>query len=295
MRQYNIGKHIFGVVHPLLEDAVKAIQGFAPFRATTDKEEFTFFYAEDTDHPVMAKCVYEFDVDGVKAFFGNATDGSYLLYMSHKNGEELSLSCPLSVIGAAIKDERVVCLYGALNIQMLRFALWIGYGLMTLSYDTIAIHSSCIVCHDKAVLFLGESGTGKSTHTRLWREHIDGATLLNDDSPILRVESGEVYVYGSAWSGKTPCYKAEKYPLAGIVRLSQAPYNEIKKLSVLKSYAALHPSCPPEFAYSEPLYDAISNTISKVLDIIPVYHLSCLPNKEAAILSHQTIFSRKNL
>ena len=52
-------------------------------------------------------------------------------------------------------------------------------------------------------------------------------------------------VYGSPWSGKTPCYKAERYPLAGCVRLSQAPYNKIRRLNTLQAYAALHPSAPP--------------------------------------------------
>lgn len=287
MERYKIGGHIFGVEHPLLMDAVRSMQGFVPFLLdTTDEQEiFTFTYADETVVPVMNICLYEFDVDGVKARFGEAVDSTYILSMKHESGDELHLW----------NEGRVICLQGSLYAQMLRFALWVGYGLMTVSLRTIAIHSSCIVYNGKAVLFLGESGTGKSTHTRLWREHIEGATLLNDDSPILRAEDDGVFVYGSAWSGKTPCYRTEKYPLAGIVRLSQAPYNRIKKLSVIQSYAALHPSCPPEFAYSEPLYDAISQTLSEVIKAVPVYHLACLPDAEAARLSHQTVFGYENL
>ena len=162
---------------------------------------------------------------------------------------------------------------------------------MTLPYNTVAIHSSCIVYHDKAVLFLGESGTGKSTHTRLWREHIADSFLLNDDSPIIRIEDGKVWAYGSPWSGKTPCYKAERHELKSCVRLSQAPYNQIKKLSVLQAYGAIHPSCPPEFAYDDILYDCIGEFINKLLSAVPFYHLSCLPDKEAALLSCNTIFA----
>ena len=137
---------------------------------------------------------------------------------------------------------------------------------------------------------MGESGTGKSTHTRLWREHIEGTFLLNDDSPFLRVEEGKVWAYGSPWSGKTPCYKQERYELVGCVRLSQAPYNEIKKLSVLQAYGAIHPSCPPEFAYDASLYDPISNFIGQLLATVPLYHLACLPDKSASELSFSTIF-----
>ena len=163
---------------------------------------------------------------------------------------------------------------------------------MTLPYQTVAIHSSCIVYKDKAVLFLGESGTGKSTHTRLWRENITGAVLLNDDSPIIRVEDGKVWAYGSPWSGKTPCYKQERYELVGCVRLSQAPYNQIKKLSVLQAYGAIHPSCPPDFAYDSVLYDYVSGFISNLLSKVPFYHLACLPDDEAARLSCSTVIGK---
>ena len=140
-------------------------------------------------------------------------------------------------------------------------------------------------------MFLGESGTGKSTHTRLWRQYIPGSSLLNDDSPIIAAESDGIHVYGSPWSGKTPCYKPLRFPLGGCVRLSQAPANKIQRLSPLKAYAALHPSCPPEFAYDENLYAGISQTLDELLTDVPVYHLACLPDEAAANLSYQTISS----
>lgn len=185
-------------------------------------------------------------------------------------------------------DNRVY-LAGCTSSQILRFTLWLGFGLMAIRHNRIPIHSSAIVCNGSAFLFLGESGTGKSTHTRLWREHILGAELLNDDSPILAFEDGEAWVYGSPWSGKTPCFRNERYPLKALVRLSQAPYNRMERLSLLRSYGAVHPSCPPEFAYHDKLYDCISGTLSKVLAVTKVFHLECLPNREAAELSYSTL------
>ena len=165
-----------------------------------------------------------------------------------------------------------------------------AYGVMTVPYQTVAIHTSTIVCRGKAVLFLGESGTGKSTHPRLWRENIEEATLLNDDSPIVRITDGQPWVWGSPWSGKTPCYKKECYPLAACVRLSQAPFNKIRRLAVAEAYASLHPSCPPAFSYDESLYDSICEVLNAILTNIPVYHLACLPDADAARLSYETIF-----
>ena len=232
----------------------------------------------------MVKPLYPFDYEDVQSVFGT-TEKGYLLVQKPEQEEAFYMWCRPS--------EKVVYLAGNWSLRLYRFAMWLGYGLMTLSGQTLAIHSSCIVYRNQAVLFLGESGTGKSTHTRLWREHIDGAVLLNDDSPMLRVEDGKVWAYGSAWSGKTPCYKDERYELKGCVRLSQAPHNRIRRLSVLEAYGALHPSCAPEFAYDNALYDEVSRILSQVLSAVPCFHLECLPDKEAALLSCRTVFGGK--
>jgi hypothetical protein len=228
----------------------------------------------------MEKVQYTFSYEDVTGTFGRTLDGIYL-HLKPAEEEPFHLWTK--------EGHPQVMLFGNWSVRLYRFALWVGFGLMTLPYDTIAIHSSCIVYKNKAYLFLGESGTGKSTHTRLWRENIEGAVLLNDDSPMIRVEEGKVWAYGSPWSGKTPCYKQERYELAGCVRLSQAPYNKIKKLSVLQAYGAIHPSCPPEFAYDSVLYDGVSSFIGKMLSQVPFYHLVCLPDADAARLSCTTI------
>ena len=137
-------------------------------------------------------------------------------------------------------------------------------------------------------------GTGeKSTHTRLWQEHIPGARLLNDDSPIIRMYQGQATAFGSPWSGKTPCYRNISRPIAGIVRLSQAPANEITRLSILRAVGSLLPSCPPAFAYDSDLQDRICRTLSDILTQAPVWHLACLPDKAAAELSYATVLEGK--
>ncbi len=174
--------------------------------------------------------------------------------------------------------------------SLMRFGLWIAFGLAITPLQAIAIHSSTIRCRDGAVLFLGESGTGKSTHTRLWREHIPGAELLNDDSPIIRFDKDSVTVYGSPWSGKAPCYKQEGWPVRGMVRLSQAPHNRIHRLPVIQAIGALIPSCPPAFAFDNRLQDCICETLSRIIAHTPVYHLECLPDAAAARLSFETVY-----
>ena len=280
-RKYQIAGHLFEVSGEKLCEAVARIEGFRPFEVGEGEPVFGFQEGKVTDVPEMAKVEYTLEYEGVKGTFGRTAEGFRLNLQPEAEG----------AFDIWFREgETVVYLGGNWSMLLYRFALWVAYGLMTLRRDTLAIHSSCIVYQDKAVLFLGESGTGKSTHTRLWREHIEGAVLLNDDSPMIRVEEGKVWAYGSAWSGKTPCYKQERYELVACVRLSQAPYNRIQKLSVLQAYGAIHPSCAPEFAYDDALYDEVSRIIGQILSLVPCFHLACLPDREAALLSCQTLF-----
>lgn len=225
---------------------------------------------------------FAFDDADADCRFGRYDDG-YIFSMTPRSG-----GAPTVYVRA--DDSSLVRSNVAQNVAMYRFGLWMMYGLAVTPLHSVAVHSSVIRYGDGAVLFLGESGTGKSTHTRLWRQYIEGAELLNDDSPIVGIADGVPTVYGSPWSGKTPCYKNESYPIRAIVRLSQAPQNRIHRLPTLMAIGALLPSCPPAFAYDATLQDHICATLSEVIARVPVYHLECLPDEAAARLSYATVF-----
>lgn len=279
IKSYKVANHCFSILGEQLCEATALFEGLVPFAVSDSVPRFTF--SEGSLPPTLLNTQYAIHYEDVAGTFGTTTDG-YQLILKPSSEPPLTLWCS--------HGSANIMLHGNYSLRLLRFALWVGYGLMTLPYDTIAIHSSCIAYKDKAVLFLGESGTGKSTHTRLWRQHIEGATLLNDDSPILRMENNHLWAYGSPWSGKTPCYKPERREVAACVRLSQAPYNQVSKLTTLQAYGAIHPSCPPEFAYDNDLYDMVSHIIGQILTSAPCYHLACLPDAEAAHLAFRTIF-----
>ena len=134
----------------------------------------------------------------------------------------------------------------------------------------------------RGYLFLGHSGTGKSTHARQWLAAFDDAWLLNDDNPILRVmEDGEVRVYGSPWSGKTPCYKNAYARVGGIVKLSQAPHNKIRTISLPEAYAYMLSSASG-MKMDRRMADCMYESIKHVITHVKCYHLDCLPNTEAA-------------
>ena len=168
-------------------------------------------------------------------------------------------------------------------------AMMILYAFTTASGGTLEMHASVIKRGGYGYMFLGKSGTGKSTHSSLWLKYIEGSELLNDDNPILRVgEDGVARVYGSPWSGKTPCYKNDSVPVGAIVRLNQYPENRIVRNSTVESYAAVYPSCSGFRALRE-MADGMHSTIEKVVLSVPCYTLDCLPDEAAARLSCETI------
>lgn len=286
-RDYKIGGHCFRVSGEKLLAALDCVSGFKPFTAGPDGTEADFVFCEDDklQMPGFYRELYSFKYEDIDSTFSVAEKG-YRLELSPK-GE-----CPLCL--RMDQGGKEAYLYGNYSPPLVRFALWMGYGVMTIPEDTVAMHSSCIVYQGKAVLFLGESGTGKSTHTRLWREYIKGSKLLNDDSPLVRCTEGNIWVYGSPWSGKTPCYRTERYPLAGCVRLSQASGNKIGRLNTLQAFGALHPSAPPAFAYDDRLYEGVCSVLGKIISRVPVYRLACLPDRGAAELACETLFGRGN-
>lgn len=270
--------------------AKMGIRSFAPF-ATPNTDEIadcTLSFVTDIECIEPKRQLsesYITDSDADSAFY--ATENGYLYTITRRCNGAKSYTFYIDKATKSITtDIEPKC---NIDLAILRFGIWVMFGVVLTEHNAIAIHSSTIVADGRGVLFLGESGTGKSTHTRLWRENIEGATLLNDDSPIVRVVDGAVRVYGSPWSGKTPCYKSEHYPVAGLCRLAQAPHNRITRLAPLMAIGALLPSCPPIFAHDEYLQDLICSTIGKVVRLVGVYRLECLPNREASELSYSTI------
>lgn len=169
-------------------------------------------------------------------------------------------------------------------------AVMILYALSAASSQTALFHASAISHYGRAYLFLGVSGTGKSTHARLWQEYIDGAELVNDDNPVVRIIDGEVRVYGSPWSGKTPCYRNVAYPVGGIVALQQAPQNRIERMRPVKAYASLLYSISG-MRWDAKIADGLHEMETELVKRVPMWQLDCLPDAEAARLCCQTVES----
>ena len=185
--------------------------------------------------------------------------------------------------GAAITGMRQFALNNAIMVL---------YALATAGLDTALFHAACVSYKGLGYLFLGKSGTGKSTHARLWLKYIEGTELFNDDNPVVRLfeKDGRKFAvaYGSPWSGKTPCYKNVKFELGAFVLLSQAPFNKISPLKGVSAYAAILPGISG-MRWDKKIADGLHQTQNGLASNVPIWYLECLPDEEAAKLCCQTI------
>lgn len=175
--------------------------------------------------------------------------------------------------------------------QWLTFTTGINfcYMLATAVHQTVLTHSSCVRYKDKAYVFLGKSGTGKSTHSRMWLSALDGVELMNDDHPVIRInEDGQAIVYGSPWSGKTHCYKNVQAPLGGIIRIARAPHNKASRLAPVQAYGSLLTSCSG-MTWEKALADGRDRTIQGIIRTVPSWVMECLPDKDAALVCSKSV------
>lgn len=159
-----------------------------------------------------------------------------------------------------------------------------------LSYDTILFHGSVIAVDGFGYLFTAKSGTGKSTHTRLWRENFgDKAVMVNDDKPLLRITKDGVIAYGTPWDGKHRLSTNISVPLKGICILERAAENHIIRLDTKEQMRSAYPMIVQQTHKSSNPANArkIMELIDRLMVTVPIYRLSCNMESEAAKVAYE--------
>lgn len=158
-----------------------------------------------------------------------------------------------------------------------------------IKYDGMLIHASAVVKDGFAYLFSAPCGTGKSTHTSMWRKVFgkDQVLMLNDDKPALRCEDGKWYAYGTPWSGKTAQNTNIRVPLGGVCILERGDENKIVPFGGAKAaFALLEQTVRPVTAEGRSkLLDLLGDMMEKT----PIWKLTCTPTKEAAVVAHDAM------
>ena len=156
-------------------------------------------------------------------------------------------------------------------------------------FDGFYLHSSSVAYEGKAYLFSADSGTGKSTHTKLWRETFgENAKIFNDDKTPLRRLDGTWYAYGAPWCGKDNININMKVPVAGICFMKQARENRIRRLSQSEAVTKIIRQTIRKYKNVARL-DLMLSYVEKIVQEIPVFELENRPEPDAARLSYETM------
>lgn len=286
---YTVAGHTFGVEIPRVLPVRHLMPAYQPFVEERPDNPLFVLHVRLCSRLPLEKAgsfLRRLDDDAAFSWVYRQDDAYVFGFSNHAEAPECLL-----FVDSSYRDGQLFVLenrcYSALIFDIDN-SLMLLYALNTARRNTLLIHASVVRLGDKGFAFLGKSGTGKSTHSRLWLTHIEGAELVNDDNPILRWEEDGVYLYGSPWSGKTPCYKNIRVKLSAIIRLSQAPENRMEPLTLLQAYGSLlsSSSC---LRWERRQADGVHQTVERIIKSCPSYHLACLPDKEAAQVAFQCI------
>lgn len=285
------GHHVCIVFTQGQMNSMELLPSFAPFAIGDDdhngEEPFITLTVNDEHRPTKDRIlIRKFDTGNGDTIVYKLLNGGYEYIIR----DTLNRDCCL--LSADKNFRHCQCaLNGNWNMRSfgLNDALMLIYAFAGSYQKTMLIHASCVRYDNKAYPFIAQSGTGKSTHSSLWLKHIEGTDLINDDNPIVRIDTeGAVWLYGSPWSGKTPCYRNVKVRLGAITRIERAPQNSIERLGPVKAFASMLPACS-SMKWDSDIYRRLGDAITHIIETTPIYTLYCLPDEEAARLCQKTI------
>lgn len=147
--------------------------------------------------------------------------------------------------------------------------------------NALLMHGSALCMEGKAYIFTAKSGTGKSTHARLWREVFgDRVWMINDDKPMLKISESGVTVYGTPWDGKHHLSRNASAPLKAIVNLTRDESNHISPMSRADAFPVLMKQC---YGSRNPATMArVMELEKRLLRAVDFYTLGCNMEQDAA-------------
>lgn len=159
-------------------------------------------------------------------------------------------------------------------------------------FSTLLFHGSVVALDGEAFLFTAKSGTGKSTHTRLWREVFGSrAVMINDDKPFLKIGDDGVTAYGSPWNGKHHLGSNTSAPLKAICILERGTENSIAEITPKEALPMLlQQSHRPMRMTMMPSYLDLIDRLSRK---VRFYRLSCTMDQQAAVVAYEGMTSKR--
>lgn len=278
---FNVAGHIFSIEAEI--DIPEMLPGLKPFVTESDAAPLFSIVIDNTLVPEWnGKKIGTFPCPSATFEVYREERGAYRILVS----DEHDTPCAFIKSDDSHRRFTIITRGSEQNIKFgLNNSIMVIYTLCTARHATLLVHSSVVENNNRAYMFLGASGRGKSTHSDLWTKHIKGSTLINDDNPVIRIApDGTPTVYGSPWSGKRPIYKNVYYPIGGIAAIEQAKENSIRRESIPAAFGIMLSSCST-LKFDKEIHMAICSTITKLLERVAIHTLCCRPDEEATQVS----------
>lgn len=299
---FKIAGHKVGISFaPSQQNSIALLPSFEPFRTEPGGEEcqhlataqpeglLLTLHVDDSLRPAKGRQLLRtFDTGNGDTVVYTLGDGGYQFVIRDIADRDCCLlitNADFSECRCALNGDYAMRAFGLNDAMMLAYAFAASF------HQTLLTHASCVAYGGKGYPFIAKSGTGKSTHSSLWMKHIEGTELMNDDNPVVRIEDGTPRIYGSPWSGKTPCYRNISRPLGAVVQIERGAANSIERLNPIQALAVLLPACST-MKWDKTVYDNLCTTLATLISTTPVYTLHCLPDEEAARLCNATVAGR---
>ena len=154
-------------------------------------------------------------------------------------------------------------------------------------HKTFMLHSSYINYNGDAILFSGPSGIGKSTQADLWQD-FESAEIINGDRTAISKNLGNWHAYGLPFAGSSKIYKNKTLPIKAVVILKQGKENCIRKAKPMEAFKALYSEITVN-SWNKKDVETIIELVENFIKEVPIYVLSCLPNKGAVDLLKKEI------
>ena len=152
----------------------------------------------------------------------------------------------------------------------------------------LPLHASLVEKDGFGLIFLGPSGTGKSTQAKLWERYL-GADFIIGDRPGMRKVDGQWFGFGMPWDGKDHIYRQTSAPVRALVLLEQAKENRITPMNTAQAMTVmLRQAMMP--VWDDTAMDGATAQMAALAAEVPMYHLSCLPDEAAARLTYETVW-----
>lgn len=239
--------------------------------------ELRIFYISIADLTVEIQSRSEFSAEHCRDFIAH-----------NKNTADIVAKASLSDIseekkhsGAEFSDGYCenICIYRSIAEQLPRF-------------DSMVMHGASVSVDGKGYIFSAPSGTGKTTHLRLWLEHLgERATVINGDKPILKKKDDCIEICSNPWAGKERMKNDIRAPLCGFCLIRRGRENKIKRIDPAKHFDDI---LRQFYIPKDPV--ALSRTfdiIEHIAKAVPFYLLECDMSKEAFITSYEAMSGEK--